>query len=142
MSKIYFSIEEAEELLPFVKRKMKKLMDLDEQVEQMENIKIEIKDDSVENHLLVSGFYKQYHKLLCTFYKHFEDLINKGALVRDYKCGVVDFYSKFGDKDILLCWNVDEESILYWHEIEESFAQRKDIEILKKKYAEQLKRLV
>jgi hypothetical protein len=50
-----------------------------------------------------------------------------GALVKDLDRGLVDFPARRGDEDVLLCWEVGEDEITFWHGLEEGFAGRKPL---------------
>ena len=50
-----------------------------------------------------------------------------GVLVKDLDRGLVDFPALRGDEEVLLCWQVGEEEIAYWHGVEEGFAGRKPL---------------
>jgi hypothetical protein len=55
----------------------------------------------------------------------FEEL---GIDVKDVENGIVDFPSERDGRIILLCWQVDEETVLYWHEIEDGFRGRQPLD--------------
>ena len=141
MGKIYFTVEEAEKLLPQVDKKIEKLMDLQEEISIMDNFRVEYKDDSIENNILILELNKNYHSKLSEFYKELEELARMGAIVKDLNNGIVDFYSKYEDKDILLCWKFEEKKIAFWHEANKGYDSRKPVTILKAEIAEKLKRL-
>ena len=50
-----------------------------------------------------------------------------GAIVKDLDRGLVDFPARRGDDDVLLCWQLGEEEIAYWHGPEEGFAGRRSL---------------
>lgn len=50
-----------------------------------------------------------------------------GIIVRDVEQGLVDFPAKRGEKDILLCWKLGEESIGFWHYPDTGFEGRQPI---------------
>jgi hypothetical protein len=50
-----------------------------------------------------------------------------GVLVKDLDRGLVDFPALRGDEEVLLCWQVGEEEIAYWHGVDEGFAGRKPL---------------
>jgi hypothetical protein len=50
-----------------------------------------------------------------------------GALVKDLDEGLVDFPARRGDEEVLLCWQVGEEDVSYWHGLEEGFSGRKPL---------------
>ena len=60
------------------------------------------------------------------------ELIEIGVFVKNPDIGLVDFYSKFGDEDIFLCYKYPEKTISFWHGVGEGFTRRKNIESLKK----------
>jgi hypothetical protein len=57
-----------------------------------------------------------------------EQIQAAGVLVKDLDRGLLDFPARRGGEDILLCWQVGEDEILYWHGLDEGFAGRKPIE--------------
>jgi hypothetical protein len=56
-----------------------------------------------------------------------EELESLGVLVKDLDRGLVDFPALRGDEEVLLCWQVGEDEIAYWHGVEEGFAGRKPL---------------
>ena len=57
-------------------------------------------------------------------------LVRLGVQVKDTAVGLVDFPAHHGEEEVLLCWRVGEESVEYWHSLDEGFAGRKPIEPL------------
>src|SRR5437867_1572615 len=51
-----------------------------------------------------------------------EELERLGVLVKDLDRGLVDFPALRGDEEVLLCWEVGEDEIAYWHGVDEGFA--------------------
>jgi hypothetical protein len=56
-----------------------------------------------------------------------EELERLGVLVKDPDRGLVDFPALRGDEEVLLCWQVGEDEVAYWHGVEEGFAGRKPL---------------
>ena len=54
-----------------------------------------------------------------------DQLQRLGVLVKDLDRGLVDFPALRGDEDVLLCWQVGEDEVAWWHGVEEGFAGRK-----------------
>ena len=50
-----------------------------------------------------------------------------GVVVKDLDRGLVDFPALRGDEEVLLCWEVGEDEIAYWHGVDEGFAGRKPL---------------
>ena len=51
----------------------------------------------------------------------------QGAQVKDLDTGLLDFPALREGEVVLLCWRVGEDSIEYWHGLEEGFAGRKPL---------------
>jgi hypothetical protein len=56
-----------------------------------------------------------------------ERLARLGVLVKDLDRGLVDFPALHAGEEVLLCWQVGEDEVAYWHGLEEGFAGRKDL---------------
>jgi hypothetical protein len=56
-----------------------------------------------------------------------EQLERLGVLVKDLDRGLVDFPALRGGEEVLLCWEVGEDEIAYWHGVDEGFAGRKPL---------------
>ena len=50
-----------------------------------------------------------------------EDL---GCFVEEFKRGIVNFPSLYNGRKVFLCWKPDEENVVHWHELDESFNDR------------------
>jgi hypothetical protein len=50
-----------------------------------------------------------------------------GAVVKDPDEGLVDFPARLDGLDVYLCWKLGEDSIEYWHGVDEGFAGRKPL---------------
>lgn len=50
-----------------------------------------------------------------------------GAMVKDPRSGLLDFYGRFEGRLVLLCWRFGEECITYFHELGEGFQGRKPL---------------
>jgi hypothetical protein len=57
-----------------------------------------------------------------------EELQGLGVLVKDLDRGLVDFPALRDGEEVLLCWQVGEAEVAYWHGLEEGFAGRKPLD--------------
>lgn len=129
--KKYFTLEEAEALIPKVRGATKRLLKLKKAIALINSLEIDFEDYNYQHNLLSLGLNKKYHRLSYQFYKELEELEKTGCIVKDLDEGLVDFYSRHKCRDIFLCWRLGEQSIKYWHELECGFSGRKPIEELK-----------
>ncbi len=51
-----------------------------------------------------------------------------GVLIKDINTGLLDFPAIRNGQEVYLCWQVGEEDIEYWHEVETGFAGRQPID--------------
>jgi hypothetical protein len=51
-----------------------------------------------------------------------------GALVKDLDIGLLDFMTRYRSQDVCLCWKLGEDAIRFWHGAEEGFRGRKQID--------------
>ena len=56
-----------------------------------------------------------------------EELNGLGVLVKDLDRGLVDFPALRQGEEVLLCWQVGEDEVAFWHGLEEGFAGRKPL---------------
>jgi hypothetical protein len=56
-----------------------------------------------------------------------ERLERLGVLVKDLDRGLVDFPALHEGEEVLLCWQVGEVEVAYWHTLDEGYAGRKPL---------------
>jgi len=59
-----------------------------------------------------------------------EKVHDLGCELKDIDLGLVDFRSEQRGREIYLCWKLGEETIGWWHELEEGYSGRQPLEIL------------
>jgi hypothetical protein len=57
-----------------------------------------------------------------------EKIEETGAILKDLDIGLIDFLSRFQDRDVCLCWKLGESGIGFWHSVDEGFQGRKPID--------------
>jgi len=126
-SKKYFTIKDAEKLLPHIERILQRTIKLNKALDLLSSIEIEVYDDDYENLRKVTKANKQFHKLSYEFYSNIEKLEDMGCIVKDYEIGIIDFYYRTEDHDIFLCWKLGEKSIRFWHDVDTGYMSRRPI---------------
>lgn len=56
-----------------------------------------------------------------------EEIHELGLLVKDFDAGLVDFPSVRDGKEVLLCWQLGEDQVAFWHGLEDGFAGRRPL---------------
>lgn len=135
MNKRYFTLEQAEKILPEIKARIKNILKLNEGIKILESsqklieedIQIEFEDPVLEHFQTNTKLHKNLHKLYYEFYKETEEVEKLGCVLKSLNPVLVDFLSVFEDRDVFLCWKESEERIENWHEIGSGFENRNPI---------------
>ncbi len=131
----YFTVDEANRMLPDIERAVRRLRRLrDETVKQRRRLEKEwtaLEEDEVplstvaEEQQRLDALQEEIKILV-------EELEGRGVILKDLTMGLVDFLAKAGRAEIFLCWRLGETSIGFWHGLEEGFAGRKPLASLPK----------
>jgi hypothetical protein len=57
-----------------------------------------------------------------------ETVEEAGIVLRDIDRGLVDFPALFEGREVYLCWEVGEDEVGYWHELEGGYGGREPLE--------------
>ena len=55
------------------------------------------------------------------------ELQEAGIVLRDLDRGLVDFPALRGDREVYLCWELGEDRVAFWHELDTGFAGRQPL---------------
>lgn len=124
----YFTLEEANRALTLIRPITEDILTKTKKAQKLHNeVKIE-KSTPYSNESMLLGKLQCAEKLLNEVEYHIAELNNIGVLLKDFDGGVVDFAHYIDGRIVYLCWMLGEETIQYWHEINEGFDKRKKIE--------------
>jgi hypothetical protein len=120
-----FDLDTARETLvvikPIVEEINTKRMELTEAYERLQEEQDPLERMYLESHI------KDLEALIDSLFKKIEAL---GGVIKGIDPILVDFLSFHKNRYIWLCWKEDEDTIMYWHELNEGFAGRKPISLL------------
>jgi hypothetical protein len=127
---MFFTIEQAEKMLPVVERLLKKAQRLRDKIAwilETNDVVLEISSDEGFHYFMTEQVRvnKQFHKLYFQFYKSIEELNALGVIVKDIDEGLVDFPFRLNGQEAFLCWQLGEDKIRYWHDLESGFEGRR-----------------
>jgi hypothetical protein len=124
----YFTIANANKILPTVVEKFKHIMKQKDEI-----VKIE---QQLESNLVTTNTLESYVKIkqqlnsaLTKFHQLIEDLEQTGAVIKSIDEGLLDFPSKRFNDEVWLCWKYGETEIKFWHEKNVGFNGRKPISV-------------
>ena len=130
----YFTLQQAEKLLPEVESALREAILLKEELQQAE----QQLQAFTERVMMLGGmdldrgaFLEQRAKREANALR-LKELIEKiqefGCLVKDLDTGLIDFPTMFHGKEVYLCWKLGEAGIAYWHQVEDGFRGRQLID--------------
>jgi len=141
MPQIYFSLQEANELVSKIKPTVARIAQLRDEIDLLDNTQIEFDDKSIEHMLLEIELNKSFYEKNLEMHTLIGDLIKQGCIIRELTTMEIDFYSRFNNRDIAFCWRPNEEKISYWHFLKENCEKRQLIKIVERNYLDALKKL-
>ena len=126
--KSYFSVNDANEILPTVIKKFnhaKKMKDEVMKIEHQLTSSI-TQTTSLEEYATIK---RELNSTVTKFYQSIEDLESTGVSLKGLGEGLLDFPAKRFDEEIWLCWKEGETEIEFWHEKDTGFMGRKPISV-------------
>jgi len=122
-----FTIEEANDLLPTIRPKLKKIRARYNKIAAFrEPVKAAARAAEFGGGGMKNASF--YVKSLYEVGKLTTELHNLGIELKDYSRGLIDFPSLRDGRVVLLCWQLGEgDEIEWWHEIEGGFAGRQPL---------------
>ncbi len=127
----YFTVEQANNTLPLVKRVVADILndyrvwrDLMRQFELLSADATGETGESEEQMALRTQVDDAAHRIN----SYMDELAQIGCVFKGFEQGLVDFHSKRDDRDVLLCWKHGEPAVEHWHELEGGFDGRQPVE--------------
>ena len=134
MGEKYFTLHEAQELLPFIApqlvqaREQKQAMDKLDEALSRASAEIMVLGGSIPPRKKLAQTRLERDELAAQLKESISKVIETGCLIKDLDVGLVDFPAIVQGEEAYLCWKLGEERIEYWHSIHEGFAGRKLID--------------
>ncbi|MED4910809.1 DUF2203 domain-containing protein [Brevibacillus centrosporus] len=128
LSKKYFTPEEANELLPYVRAELSFMQEAKRTFyklyQQREEVKKLLPVD--ESELFAVECRLEFMELEAK--ARITRLLEKGVQVKDVDIGLFDFPAMINGEEVLLCWREGESEITHYHGLHEGFQGRKKLE--------------
>lgn len=128
MNKKWFTLQEANELLPMIKKELFKLKEIKTQFEhkydELRNLRRLHSNKKTKDE---DPFFEkecELEFLQMEAQTHIQNLYQQGVELKDIERGLVDFPAIRDGKEVLLCWKLGEEQISFYHDLESGFAGR------------------
>lgn len=129
----YFTIEEANATLPLLRAVLRDVTELAHdlrrrhprimQLQQLLDAKKINKAETAELDQLKEEFGRDQEHM-----HEYEDELKKLHVeLKDYFTGLIDFPCWMDDREVYLCWKLDEPEVAHWHELDSGFAGRQKL---------------
>ena len=125
MSRRYYAVEEANALLPSLRRILSELIEARQRIVSAEPELWDLLEKSVRN-----GGGKKAGAFLRDFeivQQNVRAIDALGIEIKDINSGLIDFWSRRDGREVYLCWRYGEASVEYWHDIDAGFAGRQPL---------------
>ena len=128
----HFTVAEANALLdtvrPLVERMVELRRELQAQLERQQELgEITRSNGGGFNPRLPAEIDEALQKAANDLSARVEELTALGVQVKDLDTGLIDFPSFRDGEEILLCWQLGEDEIAWWHTLEGGFAGRRPL---------------
>ncbi len=122
----YFTLDQANALLPTVRPLVAALLDARQRIVDAQPELWPVLQKAVGN-----GGSAKAGAVLADFEivdKNVKAITALGLEMKDINSGLIDFLAERDGRDIYLCWRYNEPTVAHWHDLEAGFAGRKPLE--------------
>jgi hypothetical protein len=121
----HFTVEEANALLPKVEPALRKLREARDRL------------TDTEAHEALSGAApgnggggpgREVGEAFLDVRRLLAGLLELGIVVRDVDRGLIDFPAVRDGREVYLCWQLDEDEVAFWHDLESGFGGRRPLD--------------
>ncbi len=129
-----FTLNEAQEILPVVRRLLESARSARQQLREKEEFftavqaRIILHGGLLLDPIALAAARKERERAESQLRDAVEEITSAGVQLKDIDQGLLDFPCLVDGRMILLCWKLGEESIEFWHSLEDGFAGRKRID--------------
>jgi len=125
---VYFTLNEANKILPEVIEKFKIALEKKNQISKLEQ-QLQIVLSTTNKFDEYVPLKQKLNSAITQYYQAVDTLEQTGVMVKSIDQGLLDFPSKRFEEDVWLCWKYPEKEIKFWHDKDEGFMGRKPIEV-------------
>jgi hypothetical protein len=125
MGKRFFTVQEANDLIPFL---TDRLVGLRATYNELESGRGE-RTPPLQDLFSAGGMSVDscYFHLICKLHSLTSEICAEGCEIKDLHKGLVDFPTIWEGREVFLCWQLGEPEVNFWHEIDAGFAGRQPL---------------
>ena len=117
----HYRREEAEALLPQIRRWLQRLNELRHEVDRFEK---RINAMMHPGHDVGGDLVNTWIRTLAGMQEVLAEFQRREIQIKDLERGLVDFPAIIGGREVFLCWEQDEEDIEFWHDLDTGYSGR------------------
>lgn len=131
MIRRYFTLEEANDLLPTILKEINELktlqQDFESKLKKLERVKHSMQLDLRNDTDSIFKMESELDFIEMQIQLHVNNIQSTGAQLKGIETALVDFPAILNEKEILLCWKEDESEITHYHSLQEGFSGRRPL---------------
>jgi len=132
-AKRYFTVAEAEGLIPQLEAIMGRVMD-----SHAEAARVRAALQEAQREVMLSGgarldqeFWRsrkvRFDRAATKVQEGIGEVLQMGGVPKDLEMGLVDFLGLLDEREVNLCWRFGEKRIRFWHGVDEGYSARKPL---------------
>ena len=122
MAKRFFTVDEARQLLPTLKKLVGQVVWTAKRLEEQREVVRKLADSAANNTGGPEG--TAYLGMLISLRSYLTQIQETGCLLKSLEEGLIDFSHLKDGREVYLCWKYGEEDIQFWHEVDAGFTGR------------------
>lgn len=133
MATRWFTVEEANRLVPELRLMLEKLRDMQtkarERYEEMRDIR-EVGYRKDGNLIMLTDYQiakREFDEVVGEANQVLGEINELGCRVTDVEMGLVDFPARVDGRDVYLCWQMEESEVGFFHGIDEGYTGRRPL---------------
>lgn len=130
MAKKYFTVDQAERLLPVIKEEIRELKLIQKTFEDTWKLRREVKEGGRHVQTKAGSIFTlecELEFMEIQAQLHMNNIRSTGAVLKGIEPALVDFPSFKNKEEVYLCWREGEEKIAFYHGQQEGFNGRKPL---------------
>lgn len=126
------SLEEANNMLPLLSKIVGDLMKTWDSIIQ-KRTELELLEKGPDNgrdahrEEQIQELKGELNRLIDRINGYIREVEDLGCFVEEFKRGIINFPSLYVGRKVFLCWKPEDETVKFWHELDESYNERSRI---------------
>jgi hypothetical protein len=117
----HYTREEASALLPQIRGWLLRLNDLSEDLERLD---ARLKNLAGQGNDIGGETVNNWIRTLSEMQEILAQFQIRRIFIKDLSRGLIDFPAIIGGREVFLCWELDEENVEFWHDLETGYGGR------------------